>query len=146
MCHLSRVAAMSLMVALAVSLPARALAQALTESEAVARAMAENARLRAARARPAQVAAEQRIRRLAPNPVVSFLQEDAAGTRDSFVLVQQELPTSGRLGLLKQAGTAARERGFALARHMLDWARSELAGAYLIPPFKRYEEIVEIFT
>jgi len=47
---------------------------------------------------------------------------------------------------MEQAGTAARERGFALARHMLDWARSELAGAYLIPPFKRYEEIVEIFT
>jgi len=47
---------------------------------------------------------------------------------------------------MEQAGTAARDRGFALARHMLDWARSELAGAYLIPPFKRYEEVVEIFT
>jgi hypothetical protein len=27
---------------------------------------------------------------------------------------------------------------------MLEWARSEPAGAYLIPPFKRYEEVLEI--
>jgi len=45
---------------------------------------------------------------------------------------------------LESAGTAARERGFALAKEMLAWARTELAGAYLIPPFKRYEEILEI--
>jgi len=44
------------------------------------------------------------------------------------------------------AGPAARENGFAVARRMLDWARSEVAGAYLIPPFKRYEEILELFT
>ena len=47
---------------------------------------------------------------------------------------------------LEQAGTAARERGFALARRMMDWAATEVAGVYLIPPFKRYEEIVEIFN
>ncbi len=32
---------------------------------------------------------------------------------------------------------------------MLDWARTArsegIAGAYLIPPFKRYEEILELF-
>jgi cobalt-zinc-cadmium efflux system outer membrane protein len=38
---------------------------------------------------------------------VSYLQENAAGTRDSFLMVQQELPTSGRLDLLRQAGDAA---------------------------------------
>ena len=47
---------------------------------------------------------------------------------------------------LQSAGTAARDRGFALARRMLAWARTELAGAYLIPPFKRYEEVLELFT
>jgi homocysteine S-methyltransferase len=54
--------------------------------------------------------------------------------------------------LLKQleaAGASAREHGFALARKMLDWARdarsSGIAGAYLIPPFKRYEEILDLF-
>ena len=45
---------------------------------------------------------------------------------------------------METAGTAARDRGFEVARKMLAWARTELAGAYLIPPFKRYEEILEI--
>ena len=35
------------------------------------------------------------------------------------------------------------------ARKLLDWARgarsSGIAGAYLIPPFKRYEEILDLF-
>jgi methionine synthase I (cobalamin-dependent)/5,10-methylenetetrahydrofolate reductase len=53
---------------------------------------------------------------------------------------------------LESAGAAARERGFALAKRMLDWARSAparrsgIAGTYLIAPFKRYEEILEIFS
>jgi methionine synthase / methylenetetrahydrofolate reductase(NADPH) len=47
---------------------------------------------------------------------------------------------------LEAAGTAARDRGFALARRMLEWARTELAGAYLIPPFKRYEEVLDVFS
>ena len=45
---------------------------------------------------------------------------------------------------LEAAGAAARDRGFEVARQMLAWSRSELAGAYLIPPFKRYEEILDI--
>ncbi len=45
---------------------------------------------------------------------------------------------------MESAGAAARDRGFKVARDMLAWARIELAGAYLIPPFKRYEEILEI--
>ncbi|HVM74192.1 MAG TPA: bifunctional homocysteine S-methyltransferase/methylenetetrahydrofolate reductase [Candidatus Saccharimonadales bacterium] len=45
---------------------------------------------------------------------------------------------------MEAAGAAARERGFEVAREMLAWARTELAGAYLIPPFKRYEEILEV--
>jgi methionine synthase I (cobalamin-dependent)/5,10-methylenetetrahydrofolate reductase len=47
---------------------------------------------------------------------------------------------------MEAAGASARERGFALAKKMLAWARTELAGAYLIAPFKRYEEILEIFS
>jgi methionine synthase / methylenetetrahydrofolate reductase(NADPH) len=50
---------------------------------------------------------------------------------------------------MEKAGDAARDRGFALARTMLDWARTArgcgIAGVYLIPPFKRYEEILELF-
>ena len=45
---------------------------------------------------------------------------------------------------MEAAGVSARERGFEVAKEMLAWARTELAGAYLIPPFKRYEEILEI--
>jgi methionine synthase / methylenetetrahydrofolate reductase(NADPH) len=45
---------------------------------------------------------------------------------------------------MEAAGASARDHGFEVAREMLKWARREMAGAYLIPPFKRYEEIVEI--
>ncbi|MDP9339923.1 MAG: bifunctional homocysteine S-methyltransferase/methylenetetrahydrofolate reductase [Acidobacteriota bacterium] len=45
---------------------------------------------------------------------------------------------------MEDAGAGARDCGFELARKMMAWARTELAGAYLIPPFKRYEEILEI--
>lgn len=47
---------------------------------------------------------------------------------------------------MEAAGASAREHGFKLAKKMLAWARTELAGAYLIAPFKRYEEILEIFS
>jgi methionine synthase / methylenetetrahydrofolate reductase (NADH) len=53
------------------------------------------------------------------------------------------------LNEMENAGEAARERGFVLARRMLEWAQSargeSIAGAYLIAPFKRYEEILELF-
>ena len=45
---------------------------------------------------------------------------------------------------LEAAGAAARDRGFECAREMLAWSRTELAGAYMIPPFKRYEEVLDI--
>jgi homocysteine S-methyltransferase len=45
---------------------------------------------------------------------------------------------------LEAAGAAARDRGFECAREMLAWSRTEMAGAYLIPPFKRYEEVLDI--
>jgi methionine synthase / methylenetetrahydrofolate reductase (NADH) len=51
---------------------------------------------------------------------------------------------------LESAGASARDVGFALGRRLLDWARearsSGIVGAYLIPPFKRYEEILDLFT
>jgi homocysteine S-methyltransferase len=46
---------------------------------------------------------------------------------------------------LEAAGNDARDCGFALAQRLLEWARSEFAGAYLIPPFKRYEEVLAVF-
>ena len=53
------------------------------------------------------------------------------------------------LNAMEKAGDTARDCGFALARKMLEWAREArgegIAGTYLIPPFKRYEEILELF-
>jgi methionine synthase I (cobalamin-dependent)/5,10-methylenetetrahydrofolate reductase len=50
---------------------------------------------------------------------------------------------------MESAGEAARDKGFELARQMLDWARTArdtgIVGTYLIAPFKRYEEILELF-
>jgi methionine synthase / methylenetetrahydrofolate reductase(NADPH) len=50
---------------------------------------------------------------------------------------------------MQRAGDAARDKGFALAKKMLEWARGArsegIAGTYLIPPFKRYDEILEMF-
>ncbi|HEX5423465.1 MAG TPA: bifunctional homocysteine S-methyltransferase/methylenetetrahydrofolate reductase [Candidatus Acidoferrales bacterium] len=55
----------------------------------------------------------------------------------------------GILRDMEQAGDKARDRGFEFARVMLDWARTAradgIAGAYLIPPFKRYEGILDLF-
>ncbi len=47
---------------------------------------------------------------------------------------------------LQAAGSAARDCGFAVARRMLEWARSEMAGAYLVAPFRRYGEVLEVLT
>ncbi|HXM91458.1 MAG TPA: methylenetetrahydrofolate reductase, partial [Candidatus Dormibacteraeota bacterium] len=45
---------------------------------------------------------------------------------------------------MEAAGAEARDCGFEVARKMMEWARTEVAGAYLIPPFKRYEDILEL--
>jgi methionine synthase / methylenetetrahydrofolate reductase(NADPH) len=51
---------------------------------------------------------------------------------------------------LESAGASARDHGFELGRRLLKWARgartSGIVGAYLIPPFKRYEEILDLFS
>jgi methionine synthase / methylenetetrahydrofolate reductase(NADPH) len=51
---------------------------------------------------------------------------------------------------MESAGDKARDKGFHFARVMLDWARTAraegIAGAYLIPPFKRYEGILDLLA
>jgi cobalt-zinc-cadmium efflux system outer membrane protein len=105
-------------------------AQNLTEAEAVARALAASPRVRAAAAAPAQAAADYGVRRLVPNPAVRFQQEDAAGTRDRFLLVEQELPLAGRRGLLAQASTQAVASATAQARVEADLVRRDVRIAY----------------
>ena len=45
---------------------------------------------------------------------------------------------------LKEAGPKARDKGFDLAREMYAWARENTDGAYIIPPFKKYEAALEV--
>jgi methionine synthase / methylenetetrahydrofolate reductase (NADH) len=51
---------------------------------------------------------------------------------------------------MERAGDKARDRGFQFGREMLDWSRAArpdgIAGAYLIPPFKRYEGILDLLA
>ena len=72
-------------------------------------------------------------------PLNSFKQALRLNNEVPGIVIPESLLKS-----LEAAGTGARERGFEVAREMLAWSRTELAGAYLIPPFKRYEEILDI--
>jgi homocysteine S-methyltransferase len=72
-------------------------------------------------------------------PLNSYKQALRLNNEVPGIVIPQEVLTS-----LESAGAAARDRGFELARRMLAWSRTELAGAYLIPPFKRYEEVLDI--
>lgn len=79
-------------------------AQGLIEAEALRRFERENTYARAFAARVRAVRGETRGWSLPPNPAVTYTREDAAGGQDNFLLVQQSVPLSGRLGLLRRAG------------------------------------------
>jgi len=83
-----------------------AAAQEMTEADALRRFERENAQARALSARVRVVRAETRAWSLPPNPAVTYTREDAAGAQDNFLLVQQSVPLSGRLGLLRHAGSS----------------------------------------
>ena len=72
-------------------------------------------------------------------PLTSYKQALRLNNEVPGIVIPESLLKS-----MEAAGAAARDRGFAVAREMLAWSRTELAGAYLIPPFKRYEEILEV--
>jgi methionine synthase I (cobalamin-dependent)/5,10-methylenetetrahydrofolate reductase len=78
-------------------------------------------------------------------PLSSYKQALRLHNEVPGIVIPEEL-----LKQLESAGASARDHGFALARRLLDWARgarnSGIAGAYLIPPFKRCEEILDLFS
>ena len=88
--------------------------QTLTEAQALARMRAEHPQLTALRLGVRELEADTRERQLLANPRVSFTREDAGSVADDFLLVSQELPVRGRLGLLDEAAghavTAAEAR------------------------------------
>jgi methionine synthase / methylenetetrahydrofolate reductase (NADH) len=77
-------------------------------------------------------------------PLSSYKQALRLNNEVPGIVIPEDL-----LKQLESAGSAARDLGFALGRRMLDWARTArglgIVGAYLIPPFKRYEEILDLF-
>ena len=52
----------------------------------------------------------------------------------------------GVLGRLERAGVAPAGEGIAVAREMLDRRRELAAGAYLVPPFKEPEAVLELLA
>ncbi len=83
------------------------MAQELTEQEALRRFMVESPQVVAQKARVEFVREGARGRSLAPNPSVNYSREDAFGSKEDYLLIQQSLPLNGRLGLLRRAGNAA---------------------------------------
>lgn len=79
----------------------------LTEQQAIERLMAAHPGVHALRADVDRIRAEQAGRGRWDNPIVSFTREDAAGGRDTFLVARQQLPVSGRPGLLREAGRLA---------------------------------------
>ena len=109
---------------------AAAQVQRLTESEAVARFMANSPRIRALNARIEQVRAGHAERALWPNPAVTFSRESVFNTDDTFLLARQELPLSGRRGQLRTAGRIAVEAAQADARFQTMQAQADIREAY----------------
>ena len=119
--RLGLVTAISGVVALAAGAVSPAAAQTLTEAEALARMRQEHPAVHALRFGVREVEADALERSLPLNPTVSFTREDAAGNRDDFLLVSQQLPIRGRTGLLgKAAGRAAEAAGAQADADLLD--------------------------
>jgi len=83
------------------------MAQELTEQEALRRFAVESPLVLSLKARVEEVRAGAQGRSLAPNPSVNYSREDAFGSKEDYLLIQQTLPLNGRLGFLRRAGTAA---------------------------------------
>jgi outer membrane protein TolC len=79
----------------------------LTEEQAIDRLLAQDPEVRALRTRVDEVRAAFVDRTRWPNPSVTFNRESVADTADTFYVGRQELPVSGRLALLRDAGQLA---------------------------------------
>ena len=104
----------------------------LTEEQAIDRLLAQDPGVRALRARVDEVRAAQADRARWPNPSVTFNRESVADTSDTFWVGRQELPLSGRLGLLRHAGQLAAESTEAEVRFAIAQRVSELRHAFAV--------------
>ena len=84
-----------------------AFGQALTEAQALERMRREHPQLQALDFTARERAAEARERGLLSNPTVSYTREEAGIFVDNFLVINQDLPVRGRLGLLGRAADEA---------------------------------------
>lgn len=104
--------------------------QSLTEREAIARMMASDPRLRALDARVDEVRATHAERALFPNPSVTYSRENVFDTHDTFLLMRQELPISGRRQQLQEAGRIGVQAAQAGTRFQAIQLQADLREAY----------------
>ncbi|MEW5982543.1 MAG: TolC family protein [Acidobacteriota bacterium] len=78
----------------------------LTEAEALARVSLESPRIRAIRAQLDLARADSLAASRWPNPAVTFNRESVSGVTESFMLVSQPLPVTGRRRLAGQSASA----------------------------------------
>ena len=109
--------------------PVHVASQELTEKEVLRRFAEENQRVRALGARVEVARAESRIRTLLPTPSISYSREDAI-TKEDYLLVEQRIPVSGRLGLLRRAGDASVNVRRQESNYALHQLRSDLRLAF----------------
>src|SRR5262249_13701192 len=82
-------------------------AQELSEKDLLRRFAEENQRAKALGARVEVVRTEMNVRSLAPTPSVFYSREDTAASKEDYLLLEQQVSVSGRLGMLRRAGDAA---------------------------------------
>ena len=123
MCALARLCAAVLACLL---LAPTLVAQELTEREALAQFAEVHPRVRMLQFEVEQVRAENQARSLLTNPAVVYTHESAAGSRDDFLLLRQELPVTGRLRLLRAGGKAAVDVAQASASFDLQSLRAQV--------------------
>jgi len=126
-CWRSRIAVIALVLLWGA---AAAAAQEITQPEALQRFERENAQARALAARVQIVEAETQARNLLPNPLTTYSREDAAGSKDDFLLVQQSLPVNGRRGLLRNAGSAQTRAAESETAYELLLLRNDVRAAF----------------
>lgn len=102
----------------------------LTEREAMDRFLANDPRMRALAAGIDEVRAAQAERAQPPNPSATWSRESVQRAHDTFLLVRQELPVSGRRGYLQEAGRLAVDAAEATARLERSELVAEVRQAY----------------
>lgn len=89
------------------SAAATASGESVTESEAIRMFLEQSPQARELPLIVQSVAAERREDTRPPNPELAYQIEDAAGVRDEFLTLRQELPVSGRRSLVRESADAA---------------------------------------